>query len=178
MDQGSQSSCPLLEACGLGKSFGFKRVLRSIDLAFHAGEIVAVLGINGAGKTTLLACLYGILGRTRGEVRVGGRRFDRSDLEMRRRLLFMPYDGLDFEDVDAIRNAAIFSEIWRGIDAWILPVLFAIAALLSGLAAIILAFHASLPTAAALLVMAATAAAALRLTLARLESPRQDLRPQ
>lgn len=107
----------LVEARGLGKRYGAKRVLSGVDLAVEAGEIVAVLGVNGVGKTTLLGCLSGILGWTEGEVRIDGRRLDRSDLEMRRRLLLMPYDGLHFGGTDAIRNAAIFSELWRGIDA-------------------------------------------------------------
>ena len=107
----------MIEARGLGKRYGLKRVLRDVDLAVDRGEILAVLGVNGVGKTTLLGCMYGILGWSSGEVLLDGRRLDRADLEMRRRMLFLPHDGLLFEGADVIRNAAIFSEIWRGIDA-------------------------------------------------------------
>jgi ABC-type multidrug transport system ATPase subunit len=108
---------PLLEAAGLGKKYGSKRVLWDIDLAFEAGEIVAVLGVNGAGKTTLLSCLAGILGWDRGEVKIAGERLDRGNLEQRRKYLMMPGEPLHFGGTDTIRNAAIFSELWRGIDA-------------------------------------------------------------
>ena len=50
---------PLIEARGLGAAFGGQRVLRDVDLALHAGEIVTVVGPNGSGKSTLLRLLIG-----------------------------------------------------------------------------------------------------------------------
>jgi ABC-2 type transport system ATP-binding protein len=107
----------LLEAAGLGKRYGTKRVLWDVDLEFEAGEIVVVLGVNGAGKTTLLGCLAGMLGWDRGEVRIGGERLDRGRLDQRQRMMFLPGEGFHFGGADTIRNAAIFSELWRGIEA-------------------------------------------------------------
>jgi ABC-type multidrug transport system ATPase subunit len=108
---------PLLETQGLGKNYGPAKVLDRVSLAFEAGELVAVLGVNGAGKTTLLGCLAGILGWTRGEVKVDGKRLSREDIEQRRKLAMLPSGGLYFGFADTVRNAAIFSELWRGIDA-------------------------------------------------------------
>jgi ABC-type multidrug transport system ATPase subunit len=108
---------PLLETQALGKNYGPARVLDCVSLAFEAGELVAVLGVNGAGKTTLLGCLAGILGWSRGEVRVDGKRLSRDDLEQRRKLAMLPSGGLYFGFADTVRNAAIFSELWRGIGA-------------------------------------------------------------
>ena len=107
----------LLEAVGLGKRYDSTWVLRDVDLSFEAGEIVAVLGVNGAGKTTLLGCLAGILGWDRGEVRIGGERYDRDRLDQRQRMMLLPGDGFHFGGADTIRNAAIFCELWRGVDA-------------------------------------------------------------
>ncbi len=39
------------------KSFGYKKVLRSLDLLVESGEIVTLIGNNGTGKTTLLRCI-------------------------------------------------------------------------------------------------------------------------
>ena len=36
------------------KSFGSKKVLRSLDLILDSGEIIVLKGTNGSGKTTLL----------------------------------------------------------------------------------------------------------------------------
>ncbi|HVW18814.1 MAG TPA: ABC transporter ATP-binding protein, partial [Solirubrobacteraceae bacterium] len=48
-------------------------VLRGVDLAFAAGERVALMGRNGAGKSTLLRCAAGLDEPTRGRVRAAGR---------------------------------------------------------------------------------------------------------
>ena len=51
----------VLEAHGISKSFGRRRVLAGVDLAIAAGEMVAVVGENGSGKSTLLRILAGDL---------------------------------------------------------------------------------------------------------------------
>lgn len=108
---------PILETSNLEKYYGSIKVLDRVSLSFEEGELVAVLGVNGAGKTTLLACMAGILGWTRGEVKVDGRRLDRDDFEQRRKLAMLPSGGLIFGLADTVRNAAIFCELWRGVDA-------------------------------------------------------------
>ena len=66
----------LLEIRGLKTGYGATEVLRGIDMAVHAGEIVTVLGSNGVGKTTLNKVLSGVLPAWTGEIRFGGARID------------------------------------------------------------------------------------------------------
>ena len=47
-------------------------ILRGIDLAVEAGELVALMGRNGAGKSTLLRHAKGLLAPTRGAVERAG----------------------------------------------------------------------------------------------------------
>lgn len=49
----------LLEAHGIGKTFGRLRALEAVDLAIRAGEIHGLIGPNGSGKSTLLKCIAG-----------------------------------------------------------------------------------------------------------------------
>lgn len=74
----------------LTKAFGAMRALEDVGFDVPSGSILALLGPNGAGKTTLLRCLTGILLPDAGRVRYDGQRFDREDLELRRRIAFLP----------------------------------------------------------------------------------------
>src|SRR5262245_31462688 len=62
----------LLSVSGLHAGYGGADVLRGIDLALAAGDIVAVLGPNGAGKSTLNRTLSGVVRATRGAIRFAG----------------------------------------------------------------------------------------------------------
>ena len=63
---------PLLEVRGLSKGFPGVLALDDVSLAFHPGEIHAVVGENGAGKSTLMHVLGGDLQPDAGEVRLDG----------------------------------------------------------------------------------------------------------
>jgi len=57
-----------LEAAGLQKSYGAKRVLEHVDLTVNSGEVVGLLGSNGAGKTTAFYCIVGLVKADAGKV--------------------------------------------------------------------------------------------------------------
>jgi ribose transport system ATP-binding protein len=61
-------AAPLLALHKLDKRFGATHALKSVDLAFDAGEIHAIVGENGAGKSTLIKLLTGVHPRTSGEI--------------------------------------------------------------------------------------------------------------
>jgi branched-chain amino acid transport system ATP-binding protein len=63
---------PMLEVAGLAAGYGALPVLRGLDFAIAAGEIVAVLGSNGAGKSTLNSVLSGLLKPSAGRIRFLG----------------------------------------------------------------------------------------------------------
>jgi branched-chain amino acid transport system ATP-binding protein len=68
---------PLLAISGLAAGYGATEVLRDIDLAVIAGEIVAILGANGAGKSTLNRTISGVLRATRGTIHFAGSAIER-----------------------------------------------------------------------------------------------------
>lgn len=61
-----------IEAAGILKSFGEKKVLNGIDLTINKGSIHAILGPNGSGKTTLIKILSTLLKADGGQIKVGG----------------------------------------------------------------------------------------------------------
>ncbi len=62
-----------MEAKGLGKSYGGRRVLDAISIDVRKGELHVVLGPSGSGKTTLLRLLNMLEVPEGGRVLFGGR---------------------------------------------------------------------------------------------------------
>ena len=62
----------ILEAEGLVKSFGRRRVVDGVNLHVGQGEIVGLLGPNGAGKTTCFRMICGMLEPDAGTVFLSG----------------------------------------------------------------------------------------------------------
>jgi ATP-binding cassette, subfamily F, member 3 len=61
----------VVEAEGLSKSYGEKRVLSNVRFGIERGDRVALVGVNGAGKSTLIKLMTGVEAPTSGNVRVG-----------------------------------------------------------------------------------------------------------
>ena len=62
----------MLEAEGICKAYGRRRILENLDLRADAGECVGILGSNGCGKTTLLSILAGAQRPDKGRILLGG----------------------------------------------------------------------------------------------------------
>ena len=65
-------SVPALAIEGLTAGYEDAAVVRELDLAVGAGEVVALLGANGAGKTTTLRVISGIVHPMAGSVAFSG----------------------------------------------------------------------------------------------------------
>ena len=62
----------VLEATGLVKSFGRRRVVDGVNLFVQPGEVVGLLGANGAGKTTSFRMICGMIEPDAGSVFLSG----------------------------------------------------------------------------------------------------------
>lgn len=93
--KGENGPARVLNASGVGKSFGKESVLRDASLRGTEGCVTALLGRSGAGKTTLLRIAAGLLRPDRGTVVFRGRRHDRARLPAlaREGLLYLPDRG-------------------------------------------------------------------------------------
>jgi lipooligosaccharide transport system ATP-binding protein len=76
----------LLEARGLVKTLGGRRVVDGVDLTCAPGEVLGLLGPNGAGKTTSLRMCYGFLRPDAGRILIAGHDLDTDGDRARREL--------------------------------------------------------------------------------------------
>jgi lipooligosaccharide transport system ATP-binding protein len=101
---------PLLEAHGLVKHLGGRRVVDGVDVVCHAGEVLGLLGPNGAGKTTTLRMLYGFLHPDAGTIRIDGS----ADLSRMKREVGVCTQNDTFDgDFDVRQNLEIAATYFR-----------------------------------------------------------------
>ncbi|MDD7970957.1 ABC transporter ATP-binding protein [Roseinatronobacter alkalisoli] len=82
----SMTAEPMLEARGIGKSFGALKVLHDVDLRVMPGEALGVVGPNGAGKTTLFGAMAGAFPISSGTIRLAGQNLSGSNAAERCRM--------------------------------------------------------------------------------------------
>lgn len=94
----------MIEAHGLGKRFGEKRVLRGVDLELPDGGFAVVTGPNGSGKTTLLRICAGLVLPSEGELVVGVERA---------RVGYLAHDPLVYRELSALENLELYGQLYR-----------------------------------------------------------------
>ena len=91
------------------------QALEGVSLTVEPGQLVTVIGLNGAGKSTLLRCLATVLIPQKGEILCDGKALRRSDIELRRRIFFIPDVPELFTDRTVVQNLAVIARIY-GVD--------------------------------------------------------------
>ncbi|MBQ6474336.1 MAG: LPS export ABC transporter ATP-binding protein, partial [Victivallales bacterium] len=76
----------LLQAEGLVKVYGGRRVVNNVSLSVRPGEVVGLLGPNGAGKTTSFYMIVGLIRPDGGQIFFRGQDVSRLAMYERARL--------------------------------------------------------------------------------------------
>jgi len=96
----------LLQAERLTKSFSGRTVVKSVNIAVRAGEVVGLLGPNGAGKTTSFHMIVGLQHPDSGEVFLNGENL--TELPMyeraRRGIGYLPQEASVFRKLTVEEN--------------------------------------------------------------------------
>ncbi len=71
LESGPKSGKRVIEARGISKTLGGRRIVSDFSVLINRGDRVALVGPNGAGKTTLLQMLIGHLEPDEGQVKLG-----------------------------------------------------------------------------------------------------------
>ncbi|MEO8151636.1 MAG: LPS export ABC transporter ATP-binding protein [Rhizobacter sp.] len=112
-----------LEAVGLQKSYGARKVVKDVRLAVNSGEVVGLLGPNGAGKTTSFYMIVGLVRSDGGEISIDGKRVERLPIHQRSRLglSYLPQEASIFRKLTVEENIRAVLELQHGPDGRALP---------------------------------------------------------
>jgi lipopolysaccharide export system ATP-binding protein len=112
-----------LEATGLAKSYGMRRVVTDVHLSVGSGEVVGLLGPNGAGKTTSFYMIVGLVRADAGEIRIDGQTVQHLPIHQRARLglSYLPQEASIFRKLTVEENIRAVLELQLGPDGRALP---------------------------------------------------------
>src|SRR5579864_3418907 len=116
-----QTDTPVIEIKNLCRRYGKVEAVDGLSLTVRAGRCYGLFGRNGAGKTTTIKCLLNLLRPRGGSVRVFGLDPARHEVEVKRRLAYVP-DYVAFYPWMTVRESldylASFRSHWnRDIEA-------------------------------------------------------------
>jgi lipopolysaccharide export system ATP-binding protein len=102
-----------LEAVGLQKAYGSRKVVKSVSLRVDKGEVVGLLGPNGAGKTTSFYMLVGLLRADGGQISLDGQRVEGLPIHRRARLGlgYLPQEASIFRKLTVAQNVRAVLEL-------------------------------------------------------------------
>jgi lipopolysaccharide export system ATP-binding protein len=107
-----------LDAVGLQKSYGARKVVKNVHVSVNAGEVVGLLGPNGAGKTTSFYMIVGLVRADAGEITIEGQRVERLPIHRRSRLglSYLPQEASIFRKLNVEENIRAVLELQVGAD--------------------------------------------------------------
>ncbi|QDT10441.1 LPS export ABC transporter ATP-binding protein [Stieleria marina] len=114
IESNHDDTLPILEAVGLQKTYGRRRVVDGVNLHVGQSEIVGLLGPNGAGKSTSFRMMCGMVEPDRGSVFLDGR--DVTDWPMFRRardghMGYLPQEPSVFKKLTVEQNISSLLEL-------------------------------------------------------------------
>ena len=103
----------IVQISGLNKSYGYKQIIKDMNLNLEGGKIIGLLGPNGSGKSTLIKILGGVLKPDSGNVTIDGKQIG---IDTKRIVSYLPertYLSPSLKVREAISMFADFYEDFR-----------------------------------------------------------------
>ena len=108
----------ILEALELQKSYGKRKVVESVSLNVHSGEVVGLLGPNGAGKTTCFYMIVGLVPSDGGSVKLDDQDLTRFPMHIRARrgVGYLPQEASVFRKLSVFDNLMAVLELRKDFN--------------------------------------------------------------
>ena len=110
---GLGGSASRLQARGLQKAYGGRRVVKDVSLEVGSGEVVGLLGPNGAGKTTSFYMIVGLVRADAGQILLDGQPIEGLPIHRRARLGlgYLPQEASIFRKLTVEQNIRAVLEL-------------------------------------------------------------------
>ena len=102
----------ILQVNGLKKRYGDLTAVDGITFEVAQGEILGMVGPNGAGKTTTLRSIAGIIPPTSGAIQIAGFDLERSPIDAKRNMAFVPDDPKFFQYMTVWDHILVVSRLY------------------------------------------------------------------
>lgn len=102
-----------IEVRGLNKKFGYRTVLRNVDIFLKKGDSLALFGPNGAGKSTLIQVLCSLLQPTSGSVKIAGYEVGRDREALLQIIGLIGHQTFLYPQLTAYENLKFYGAMYR-----------------------------------------------------------------
>lgn len=89
----------IMEINNLTKYYGNVKGVEDLSLKLRKGEIFGFIGPNGAGKSTTIRSVMNLINKTKGQVLINGKPFEKNDVETKRIIGYLPSEVNLYDDL-------------------------------------------------------------------------------
>ncbi|MBU3918176.1 heme ABC exporter ATP-binding protein CcmA [bacterium] len=93
------------------KEFGYKTVLKGVDLELYKGQMTLLLGTNGAGKSTLLKIMSGLVRPSSGDIYFMSQKIQCVSAEFRQSIGVISHAIHFYSELTARENLLFFNRL-------------------------------------------------------------------
>lgn len=89
----------ILEIKNLTKYYGKVLGVKDLSLSLNEGEVFGFIGPNGAGKSTTIRAIMNLINKTKGNIYINGKEFDKNDISLKEQIGYLPSEVNLYEDL-------------------------------------------------------------------------------
>ena len=103
----------ILEVKKLTKYYGETLAVKDVSFDLNEGEVFGFIGPNGAGKSTTIRSILNLINITSGEIKIFGKDFDEEDLDIRKRIGYLPGEVNLYEELTVKEMLDFHEELYQ-----------------------------------------------------------------